>query len=95
MKESEKVDMIGLHWALSFQSLAIADLAAALARIDRGAAEQMIAAIENKIVTDLGAQRDEFRKQGWSVRPLGEIAANLRETIMAAKKAIADATKPN
>lgn len=42
MEEAEKVEMIALHWALSFQAIALRDLAGAFARYDAAAARQMM-----------------------------------------------------
>jgi len=94
MKEAEKIERIALAWALSFQAIALRDLAAAFARYDRDAARMAIDAITDKIVADLSAQRQKFIESGWSLRPLVMIAQEVRVAIVDAKKAIEEAAKP-
>lgn len=80
--EALKIDLTCARWAGAFLSRGLIEMSAAFARTDR-------------IAADLIAKRDEFIERGWSVEPLAEIARILRGTLMDAKAATKQATKPH
>lgn len=95
MKESEKVEFIGLLWALSFQAKAFGELAAGFARIDKDAALRAVVAIEHNIAASLYAERDKLIQSGQNPAPLVPIASRLREMLLNTKQEIEQASKPH
>jgi hypothetical protein len=94
-EERARIEMTCLQWALGFISVGFADLAAAFARADRAAAEEMIGTLERKVAADLVAERDKLIQRGYDPAPLREVARHVRETIMQAKQQMAAAQKPS
>jgi hypothetical protein len=93
--EELKVALVCARWACAFLGRSLADTSAAIARVDRRAAEEMILTAEREVANEVAALGDELIKRGQNTKRFAEIASMVRNAIADAKDAVKQAANPH